>query len=125
MNTTTRTCCASLFAVTLGLIWVGCEVDSATSKVTIDPPSAAVSVGQSVTFTASGGYDYTWHLSQPTWGTLSTTTGDTTTYTSLYDPGPSNSPVQVLTVNSSIPGSAGSSNSAPAEWTTEVYITHT
>jgi hypothetical protein len=123
MNNTMKFCGAGLIALALGLGWVGCETQSATSKVTIDPSSATVSAGQSITFTASGGYNYTWSLSDHTLGTLSTTTGDSTTYTSLYDPGPSNSAVQVLTVASSIAGSS-STNGAPAEWTAEVYINH-
>lgn len=124
MNKTMKLFCTGSFALVLGLIWIGCEVDPVASKVTIDPPSATISAGQSITFTASGGYDYRWSLSNHTLGTLSTTTGDTTTYTSLFDSSSSNTAVQVLTVNSSIPGSAGSSNSSPAEWTTEVYINH-
>ena len=122
MNNTMKLCCTGLVAVVLGLVWAGCESDSATTRIAIAPPSATISVGQSITFTASGGYDYAWSLSDSTLGTLSTTTGDATTYTSIHDPGPSNSVVQVLTVTSSIPGSS-TSNSTPNEWTAEAYIT--
>jgi len=124
MNNIVKLCCTGLVALALGIAWVGCETQPVASNVTVDPPSATVGMGQSVTFTASGGFDYTWGLSDHTLGTLSTTTGDTTTYTSLSSPAEGSTAVQVLTVVSSIEGSANGSNAVPDEWTTEVYITH-
>ena len=113
----------SLLAVVLSLGVTGCETQSASTRVTVEPSAATISKGQSITFTASGGYDYEWTLSNHSYGTLSTTSGDTVTYTSIYDPGDSNTVVQVLTVNSFIEDSS-TSNSSPEEWTTEVFITH-
>ena len=79
------------------------------------PASAAtVRKGQAVTFTASGGYDYQWTLSDYSLGRLSNNRGASVTYTSLYDPGESNTVEQLLTAQSFIDGyaPAATSNSA-------------
>lgn len=121
-----------LLATVLSFGLAGCETQSVTTNVTVEPSAATLRAGESITFTASGGYSYTWSLETSFYGTLSTTSGDTTTYTSIYSPPSSTdtngvttiTPVtQVLTVRSFIEDSS-SSNSAPAEWTTEVFITH-
>lgn len=122
----------SLLAVVLSVGLTGCETQSATTNVTVEPSAATIRAGESITFTASGGYSYMWSLETSVYGTLSTTSGDTTTYTSIYSPPSSTdtngvttiTPVtQVLTVRSFIENSS-SSNSTPGEWTTEVFITH-
>jgi hypothetical protein len=37
----------------------GCETDSITENIEIEPASVSPSVGQSQSFTVSGGYEYT------------------------------------------------------------------
>lgn len=81
----------------------GCETDSASSEVKIVPESISVRKGQNVTFTASGGYEYSWALSDNTLGVLSKRTGHSTTYTSLSEPASNAAPVvQIITVTSTI-----------------------
>lgn len=70
-------------AVTLMSVMTGCETESAATSVHITPSTAQIVQGQSITLTASGGYHYTWSLQNPTWGILSSTEGDSVTYTSL------------------------------------------
>ena len=122
MKTIGALCVTGFIVVAVCIGLVGCETQSATTKVTIEPSAATIGEGESVTFVASGGYDYTWELETKSYGTLSTTSGDTTTYTSTYSAGTSNTVVQVLTLTSFIENSS-TSNSSPDEWTTEAYIT--
>jgi len=103
----------------------GCEVDSATEELKVTPESARVKRGQSVEFHVTGGYHYRWSLEQESWGMLSSRTGDTTVYTSLYSPDTNEVAVQVITVSSTIPGSAGGTTNAPGyEITAKVYVIH-
>ena len=102
---------------------VGCESEPSNSNVTISPDSALISKGDSVEFTASGGYDYTWSMdTSAPYGVLSTRTGNKTVYTAIDEPD-SGSEVRTLKVRSTIEG-AGSTNANPDEWTAEAYITH-
>ena len=79
----------------LGLI--GCETESSSqASITISPNSVTLGIGGSQEFVASGWTDYTWSLSDTSAGVLSTTTGDTTTYTAVAGLSSSNA-VQVLT----------------------------
>ena len=117
----------AIFTVAACTIYSGCDSDSASSPVTITPASAIVSKGQSVQFTAAGGYEYTWSIEEDSagsepYGTLSTRHGSTTTYTSLRD-ADSAAVVRILTVTSTIED-AGQTNSLPEVWTAEAYITH-
>lgn len=113
-----------MLAVTL--LMAGCETESAAQKVTISPSSARIKKGESITFKASGGYLYTWQIDQTKtdWGVLSTTDGDTTTYTSLYDPGTNNTAIQVLTVYSRLTEDSNSSTNSTYQKSAEVMITH-
>lgn len=91
----------------------GCETQSASTTINITPAAATVRKGESVTFTASGGYDYQWTLADYTLGRLSNNRGTSVTYTGIYDSGGSNTVQQTLTAQSFIDGYAGaSSNSA-------------
>ena len=86
--------CFVMLLPLLGL--VGCETESSSqAAITITPNSATLGVGGSQEFVASGWTDYTWSLSDTTAGVLSTTTGDTTTYTAVA--ALSSNSVQVLT----------------------------
>ncbi len=93
----------------------GCEAKPADEEIVISPSTATISLGQSITFTASGGYDYRWELKHEDWGYLSTRSGPTTTYTAAVRPPVSSGPTtssgdatptgqkQVLTCISVIP----------------------
>jgi len=83
----------------------GCESNSADTQVTIEPGGASIAAGQSIAFTASGGYDYTWSLSDGALGTLNTRTGPTVIYTASSSSSASGS-VQTLTVVSTIEGAS-------------------
>ncbi len=68
--------CAALFATT------GCETESAgEATVSVTPTYATLNIGQSVTITASGGWDYKWGLSDTALGTLNKYEGNQVTYT--------------------------------------------
>lgn len=114
----------SLLAVmTLGVIvFVGCETESADAPVHINPAAATVLKGESVTFTASGGYDYKWSLSNNEIGHLSTSTGKSTVYTSLSD----TDNQQTLTLTSTIDGTSTgtSTNTFSYAQTTTAVINH-
>ena len=65
---------------------VGCETESASGRViTISPSYARLEKGNSLTLTASGGWDYRWLLETPTAGYLNKTTGSQVTYTATKD----------------------------------------
>ena len=107
-------------------VFTACDVDpaSSVSQVWITPSSAQIKKGQSVSFTAHGGYEYTWTLKDYAIGSLSSTRGATVIYTGLMDSSSSNTVQQVLTVVSYITGDSGTTNSSPAEWTATAYINH-
>lgn len=102
----------------------GCETTPATDKPQITPSAAVVKIGNSVEFTASGGYEYTWSLEDPTLGRLDTLRGSRVVYRSMYDPGASNSALQILTVSSTISGASQVTNAPSFEHTAEAHITH-
>jgi hypothetical protein len=122
----------SVFGLLLSAILfvTGCEVDSATETIIINPSTVTVREGQSVAFTAEGGYEYTWSLSSSgsastVMGTLSSTRGASITYTSLYNPTTSNAVTEILSVSSTIPGDATSTNSSSAlQGSASAIITH-
>lgn len=112
-----------LAAIAIIALFCGCEVDSASQKIYIEPDAATLYYGESVTLTAKNGYIYTWSLSQDTWGTLSSRSGSTVTYKSLYDP--TSVQVQIITVSSTFTDNsgAGSSTNGSATNTAQAYIT--
>lgn len=70
----------------------GCETESASEEpwaansggggaLNISPGNATLSGGQTAEFTASGGYNYAWSLSDTSSGSLSSATGSKTTFT--------------------------------------------
>ena len=76
---------------------IGCETESSSqASITITPNSVTLGIGGSQEFVAAGWTDYRWSLSDTSAGVLSTTTGDTTTYTAVAALSSTNS-VQVLT----------------------------
>ena len=114
--------CFCLFGAAT-LLQTGCETESVSNNdLTITPSSIGLRNGDTAVFTASGGFDYSWSLQNPSWGTLSALTGPTTTYTDRYVPGSNGnaSAVQVLTVTSSIQGanSSGTGGSSSSNDTT-------
>jgi hypothetical protein len=119
-------------AAVSGLLGAGCEVDSAAARPKIDPSYAVVHEGESVALTASGGYEYEWSLSSPSWGILSSRTGNPIVYTSTFEPASNATEViQTVRVRSWIPGSgaSGGSSNAPGgssgyQQTAEAQIRH-
>jgi len=119
----------TLLAASLAL--TGCEdTESTDTPVKITPSSTALRKGESVTLTASGGFEYKWAMEQDKldWGFLSAYEGETVVYTSLYDP-PSQSAVHVITVTSTYPSAYRAdalTNAPPVDGgkTAEAYITH-
>lgn len=108
-----------LVMVLAALAMSGCdEVVPAAEGPKISPPTARISKGQSLTFTASDGFEYSWSIANQTWGILSSIEGPSTTYTSLRDSGPE---VQTLTLSSRIIGAQGTNGGLNS---TEAYITH-
>jgi hypothetical protein len=115
---------------------VGCDTESTSeNNVHITPSSITLRKGQSVTFVASGGYEYTW--SNEGYGRFSTKTGDTTVYTSTFDAGTNSSSevFETITVISTLPGphasdtsSGSSSNTTTSGGTyqqqTEAFVHH-
>ena len=104
--------CFALIGIT-ALLLTGCETESVKNNdLAISPSSVGLHKDETTEFTASGGFDYTWSLQNPSWGVLSQVTGPTTVYTDRYDPGSNGnvSAIQVLTVSSSIQGANSSPN---------------
>jgi hypothetical protein len=106
-------------------VWCGCEVNSTEQGVEITPGSVTLSEGQSQTFTASGGYEYSWSL-DPDDGSasLSTRHGDTTVFTLLSNASSSTSDVSVIEVlcASTIPGVSGSDTNTAYTSTDTAYV---
>lgn len=126
-----------IFGVVVGglslLTLCGCEIGSADESVTINPDSATITKGQSVTLTASGGYVYRWSLAHDDWGILNTRSGNQVVYTSLYQPSGTLPASQIITVTSTFtengnPGGGSDTNSASVSTGTahsaSAYITH-
>lgn len=112
-----------LLIVGVSIAITGCEIESASSHgVSITPSSVGIREGETVEFTASGGYEYTWSLDEASWGLLSDKTGSKTIYTSRHNPGTNTLAVRVLTVTSTIDG--GSGTNAVLTKTAEAYIEH-
>ncbi len=83
-----------------------CETDSAgaTGKgIKVSPSYTKVNSGESVALTASGGYSYSWKLSNPEIGSLSGTVGASVVYTA-QQPGEA---TQTITVTSGYNAGAG------------------
>ncbi len=119
----------ALCLVCINLMWVGCETESvAEQKVQISPESAQISKDQSIELIASGGFDYTWSLSDSGIGTLSTRSGPRTFYTSRLAATNVTTKIlqQVITVNSSISTAGGTTNTPDSvlEQSAESYIQH-
>lgn len=109
---------------------LGCETQKASEGITISPEAASIRYGDTVTFTASGGYDYRWSFADGNTesGTLSAFTGPSVVYRSMT----SNGLVRTLTVTSSIESftavggtsSTNTTSSGPFTHTAQAVITH-
>jgi len=95
----TRNHAGIVFLLACGLLAGGCETNSAEQRIEIRPASAILRVGQSQTFTVSGGYEYTWAL-DPEDGraTLNRRQGDTVVFTLLSSPASTNGEPSVIAV---------------------------
>lgn len=87
-------------------VFNGCETDSADSDVKINPSAATLHSGGSITFTAEGGYDYSWKVSDSSLGYLSASRGASVVYTATGTNGS-----QTLTLTSTIDGYTSGSSS--------------
>ncbi|MFO7871188.1 MAG: hypothetical protein R6V03_07120 [Kiritimatiellia bacterium] len=126
MKEKTKLCLLFCAAAVSVFLLCGCESESTDKRIKIYPDSADISEGESVEFTVTGGYEYTWSLEEDgggtVWGVLSSRHGDSTVYTSVNTPS-SNMVTRVLTVKST-PYQGSESNSAPDSWTAKAYIVH-
>lgn len=94
------------------LVWSGCEADTATQTVVISPESVVVKLGQTVKFSASGGYDYRWNLDPNDGsGALNTSFGNSVLYTCLTTNGSTPKRIEVV---STIEGSSSGTTNTPA-----------
>lgn len=94
------------------LTWSGCETDSSSETVVISPQSVVVKRGQTVTFTASGGYDYRWSLDPDDGsGALNAFYGNSVIYTCLATNG--TAPKKIV-VESTIEGSSSGTTNTPS-----------
>lgn len=120
------------------LLMAGCETESSEQiSIMITPNNITLQKGESREFIASGWQDYTWTLSEPTYGVLSTTKGDRTTYTAVKNPTDADATLlQILTLMVNIASSSTPSASSPASTnvisetlqnvvTAQALITHT
>ena len=108
----------------IAALQTGCEISSASQRIEINPDSATIKYGQTVTLSALNGYIYDWSLSAPTMGTLNTYQGQQVIYTSMTDPlAPI---VQTITVTSTFSDNSdsGTGSNAPVVHTAESFITH-
>jgi len=120
--------CLACLSGGIGLLsCCGCDVASSTEVLVVDPASAVVSPGQTVTFTVSGGYSYTWSLDPDDGsGRLDTRTGAKSTYTCLATN--IGTAPKLVKVVSTIDGSSGTSTngtttnaSCKVEGSAEIY----
>ncbi len=111
----------SSIAICLPLLgMVGCETEASDqASISVTPNTAEIALGASQVFTASGWQDYSWSLSDSSVGVLSTTTGDSTTYTAVL--AMTSNSTQVLTVTAN---SAASGTTNAATLTAQALITH-
>ena len=72
---------------------------SANKHVFVTPSTASLKKGERAAFVASGGSDYTWAISDPSWGTLSPTNGENVIYSSATS-AVSTILIQILTMTS-------------------------
>ena len=115
--------------VLIGLVttlFSACDTEPAQSKPSIFPSSTRIRFGESIEFTASGGYEYEWSLENDSYGALNTRRGPKVVYKSFYNPSSATGLVtQILHVRSFITGSSQSTNSSTAyQQEAEAYISH-
>jgi hypothetical protein len=106
------------------LLLGGCEADPASGTVVVSPNSTTIQNGQAISFSASGGFEYQWSLNQESYGTLSTRSGATTTYTSRISPGAGTNLTQIIRVTSIVSGATTTNNTQVTSGTAEAYVTH-
>ncbi len=68
-------------AVAVFVAVTGCETEKLSdTQLSITPAKATLAPGQSLVLTAQGGWDYTWEILEPKYGTLSSYNGKKVTY---------------------------------------------
>jgi hypothetical protein len=101
---------------------VGCDTDSTSSAIDVSPSSVVLKKGQSATFTASGGYEYTWSLDPDDGsGQLNTLKGPTVKYTCLSTNGATPKKVVVTSTIEGTSTSSSSSTTSNSTTTTSAY----
>ena len=117
---------AAVLILGIAFFNTGCETEPADGlNVTITPDSITIMRNQSIVFTANGGFNYHWSLSDESLGLLSNREGPIVEYASRHDPGLSNMVLQVLTVTSTTGSATSISNNAPLfTYTAEAFINH-
>ena len=109
----------SILCATGLLVWTGCDTASADEELSVSPSSAVIKSGESVLFTVSGGYHYTWTLDPDDGsGQLSSSTGSEVRYFCLATNG--TTPKKII-VTSTIPGS-GSNSSTNSSTSNEYQV---
>lgn len=102
---------SALAAISLAFL-AGCEDEPiAGHAVEINPSYARVRLNQSVTLTASGGWNYRWTLDNRDAGTLSATTGRSVVYTARKEG---------VTQHVTVTGNGSSSTSSGSSGTNDV-----
>lgn len=83
------------------LAFTGCESpdDDVDGYISISPSGCNIAAGQSRAFTANGGRDYKWSVSNPSLGYLSASSGTTVRYTATSESG-----TQTITVTGTAEG---------------------
>ena len=102
-----------------------CETSNGSdSSVSITPPGAKVNNGDAIEFTASGGFNYQWHIENSSLGFLSKKTGNRTVYTanSIHPTGSVNV-IQFLRLTSSVRESTSSSSNGLPISSEQIFIT--
>lgn len=107
-------------------LFTACDTQPASQKPSIFPSSTRIRFGETIEFTASGGYEYEWSLENDSYGALNTRRGDKVVYKSFYNPSSTTGLVtQILHVRSYITGSSQSTNSSTTyQQEAEAYISH-
>jgi len=111
-----RNSLAIILLAIAAFIVAGCETSPVPTTLTITPADVMMHDNETVEFTANGGFDCQWSLSNNKYeyGILSSRTGQKVTYTSLY----SGTTVvyQTLSVTATIPGTSGGNNTNTAAY---------
>lgn len=104
-------------------LFTACETESADELVIeVSPSYTHLSEGQSVTLKASGGWNYRWSLSNPSYGQLSSSQGGSVQYTAKVGGGVSQTVVVTGMGYTGVVTDTNSTRSASSQYKTTVTI---